>query len=63
MAATSMSVAVTPSGRETTKMITSALSMASWACRRMCERMTSSEWGSMPPVSTSRKVRPPQLQS
>ena len=31
--------------------------MASWACRRIWERITSSEWGSMPPVSASMKVR------
>lgn len=37
--------------------MTSAWSMASWACRRIWERITSSEWGSMPPVSASMKVR------
>ena len=41
----------------TTRMMTSALSMASWACRRICVRITSSAPGSMPPVSTRRKGR------
>ena len=53
MPATSWSVAVTPERRSVTKTITSALWMASSACCRIWERITSSARGSMPPVSTS----------
>ena len=57
MAAISLSVATTPERRSVTSTITSAASIASWACVRICARITSFVFGSMPPVSTRENLR------
>ena len=56
MVATSSSAAVMPSRPSTKKTITSAVSMASSACRRIWTAMMSSLAGSMPPVSMRVKL-------
>ena len=56
--ATSSSVATRPERMSVTMMMASAVSIASCACSLMPERITSSEKGSMPPVSISIAVLP-----
>ncbi len=58
MLATSLSAAVTPVRMSVTRMITSAASIAIWACSRIKSRISLSVLGSMPPVSTISKVLP-----
>ena len=61
--AMSRSCGVTPPVRSVTMMMQSAESMAIWACSRMWASRPSSMRGSMPPVSTSRNLRPLHSQS
>ena len=63
ISATLLSASTMPVERSTINRITSAISMASCACSRICDRMTSLESGSMPPVSIRVKSLSSQLQS
>ena len=58
MLATSISGAVTPVVISVTRTITSAVSMASFACSRIKRRISLSVFGSIPPVSTISKTLP-----
>ena len=58
MSATVLSAAVTPVPISVTRTMTSAESMAIWACSRMNSSISLSAEGSMPPVSTISKLRP-----
>ena len=62
MEATSLSLAVTPVVISVTNMIASARSTASIACSLICARMTSSVFGSIPPVSMSMNSLPSHSQ-
>ena len=63
MFATSISAAVTPVFTSVTMTMTSAVSMAISAWRRMNFSISLSVFGSMPPVSTISNSRPFQSQS
>ena len=61
--AISLSAAVTPCFISVTNIITSAIAIAKFACSLICDKITSSDSGSIPPVSIKVKFLPLQFAS
>jgi len=59
----SWSAAVTPCFISVKNIITSAISIAKFACSLICDKITSSDSGSIPPVSINVKFLPLQFVS